>query len=144
LLKSSLAPDPAADKGFHSFTYALYYWTGSFGDCGVVREAYELNCPVLIRSGSADETSIFKLDNSNIILETVKPAEDGTRDIILRLYESKCSLTKCNLSTILPVYKVSQTDMLERFQVDLSINKGKITLEFRPFEVKTIRLSFDK
>jgi len=144
LLKSSLAPDPIADKGFQSFTYALYYWTGSFGESGVVREAYELNCPVMIRPGSAEDMSVFKLDNPNIILETVKPAEDGTRDIILRLYESKCSLTKCNLSTILPVNNVSQTDMLERFQVDLSIKKGKITLEFRPFEVKTIRLSFDK
>ena len=144
LLKSPLAPDPTADKGIHNFTYALYYWTGSFGNCGVVREAYELNCPVLIRPGSADETSVFNLDNSNIILETVKPAEDDTGDMILRLYESKRSTTKCYLSTILPVRKVSQTDMLERIQKDLPLNKGKITLEFRPFEVKTIRLSFDK
>ena len=142
LLKSSLAPDPTADKGVQTFTYALYYWTGSFGECDIVQQAYELNCPVMIRPGEAGETSIFNLDSPNIILETVKPAEDGTRDIILRLYESKRSFTYCVLSTVLPVNKVSQTDMLERFQKELTVIKGKISLEFRPFEVKTLRISF--
>jgi alpha-mannosidase len=144
LLKSSLAPDPKADKGTHTFTYSIYFWTGSFGECDVVHEAYELNCPVMIQPGAAGETSIFNLDAPNIILETVKPVEDGTKDIILRLYESKRSLTHCTLSTVLPVIKVSQTDMLERYQNELSIINGKIYLEFRPFEVKTIRLTFEK
>ena len=143
LLKSSLAPDPSADKGIHTFTYSLYYWTGSFGDCKVINQAYELNCPVMILSGSAGESSIFQLDAANIILETVKPAEDGTRDIILRLYESKRSSTKCNLATLLPVKYAAQTDMLERNMTKLPIAKGKIALEFRPFEIKTIRLSFE-
>ena len=143
LLKSSLAPDPVADKGMHSFTYAIYNWTGSFGYCDVVREAYELNCPVMILPGEAGEASIFNLSDSNIILETVKPAEDGSKDIILRLYESKRALTRSILSTSLPVKKVIQTDMLERFQRDLTIKKGKIALEFHPFEIKTLRFSFE-
>ena len=141
LLKSSLAPDPTADKGRQTFTYALYYWNGSFGDCEVVNEAYELNNPVIILPGAAGEKSIFSLNASNIILETVKPAEDGSRDLILRLYESKRTFTKCILSTSLPVQKVDQTDMLERFQKTLMIKKGKILLEFRPFEIKTLRFS---
>lgn len=141
LLKSSLAPDPTADKGVQSFTYALYYWTGSFGDCDVVQEAYDLNCPVMILPGSAGEASIFSLDAPNIVLETVKPAEDGSTDIILRLYESKRTFTRCTLSSALHVRRVTQTDMLERNQAELPIKRGKISLEFRPFEVKTIRLS---
>jgi alpha-mannosidase len=143
LLKSALAPDPTADKGIQKFTYSLYYWTGSFSECNVVQEAYELNSPVLVRSGKAGEVSIFQLDAPNIILETVKPAEDGSRDVILRFYESKRSLTHCVLSTILPVKRVSQTDMLERFQSGIYVNKGKIDLDFRPFEIKTIRLTFE-
>lgn len=147
LLKSSLAPDPTADKGVHNFTYAFNYWTGSFGECDVVQKAYELNCPVMILPGKvplkAEESSIFILDADNIILETVKPAEDGSSDIILRLFESKRSLTNCVISTILPVKKAFQTDMLERNQNEISVNRGKIELEFRPFEVKTLRLSLD-
>jgi alpha-mannosidase len=142
LLKSSLAPDSTADKGLQSFTYSIYFWTGSFFECKVVQEAYELNCPILICPGEGGENSIFNLDARNIILETVKPAESGMGDLILRMYESKHSSTHCTLSTTLPVSKVSQTDMLERFQKELSIKKGAIALDFHPFEIKTIRLSF--
>lgn len=143
LLKSSLAPDPTADKGIHTFTYSIYYWTGSFGDCNVINQAYELNCPVMILSGLAGESSVFQVDAPNIILETVKLAEDGTRDLILRLYESKRSSIKCNLTTLLPVKYAAQTDMLERNRTELPISKGIIALNFRPFEIKTIRLSFE-
>jgi alpha-mannosidase len=140
LLKSSLAPDPLADRGIQTFTYALYYWTGSFGESGVVREGYEMNCPLTLLSGAAGEASIFSLDAENIILETVKLAEDGSSDIIVRLYESKRNLTQCKFSTSLSVIKASQTDMLEQFKHELQVNKGKIELEFHPFEIKTIRL----
>ena len=143
LLKSSLAPDPTADKGIQNFTYSIFYWIESFGECDVVHEAYELNCPATIITGASGEASLFHIDDPNIILETIKPAEDGTRDIILRLYESKRSYAKCVLSTTLPVIKVSQIDMIERFLNDLPLEMGKIALEFRPFEVKTLRFSFD-
>ncbi len=141
LLKSALAPDPLADRGIQTFTYALYYWTGSFGECGVVREGYELNSPLIQLSGAAGEASIFSLDAENIILETVKLAEDDSNDIIIRLYEAKRTLTHCTFSTSLPLGKASQTDMLEHYQHELDVDKGKFELEFRPFEIKTIRLS---
>jgi alpha-mannosidase len=141
LLKSSLAPDPSADKGNHTFTYALFYWNGSFGDCDVVKEAYELNTPILVIPGEAKEKSIFNVDKNNIILETTKPAEDGSGDIILRFYEAKRTLTRCIVATSLPVKRVSQTDMLERYLADIPIRRGKFVLEFRPFEIKTLRLT---
>lgn len=144
LLKSALAPDPLADRGIQSFTYSFYYWNGSFNDCNLVHEAYELSCPVTILPGDAGEASIFNLDADNIILETVKLAEDGTGDIILRMYDSKRSRTHCNLSTQLPVEHAVQTDMLERYQNDLHVNNGRIELDFRPFEVKTVRLAVKK
>jgi len=144
LLKSSLAPDPTADKGIQNFTYSIFYWTGSFGDSNVVHEGYELNSPVLVLPGAAAESSIFSLDAPNIILETLKPAEGDTKDMILRMYESKRSYTHCTLTTTLPVQKVTQTDMLERFQAELTVKRGKIDLSFRPFEVKTLRLSLQQ
>jgi alpha-mannosidase len=143
LLKSALAPDPIADQGIQKFTYAIYYWNSSFGESGIVREGYELNCPVLVFPGSAGEASIFKIDADNIILETVKLAEDGSDDIILRLYECKRNLTNCTLTTSLHISKAVQTDMLERFQNELPEENGKIQLTFRPFEIKTLRLSTD-
>jgi alpha-mannosidase len=144
LLKSALAPDPTTDRGMQNFTYALYYWTGSFAECGVVREGYELNCPLVQLPGAAGETSIFSLSATNIIIETVKLAEDGSNNIIVRLYECKRNLTHCTLTTELSLSKAYQTDLLERNQSELSVNNGKIELDFRPFEIKTLRLSSDK
>lgn len=144
LLKSSMAPDPVADKGTQNFTYAFYYWNGSFGDCDIVREGYEMNCPVQVLPGAVGKASIFGINAANIILETIKLAEDGSNDIIVRLYEAKRSLTHCSLSTVLPIIKASQVDMLEKFRSEYPISDGKIELDFRPFEIKTLRLSIDQ
>jgi alpha-mannosidase len=143
LLKSALAPDPVADKGIQTFTYSIFYWIGSFSDSAVVREGYELNYPILVQPGDAGEASIFNLDAANIIIETLKMAEDGSEDIIVRLYEAKRNSTHCTLSTMLPVIKATQTDMLEKNVNDLTVSNGKIELDFRPFEIKTVRLIFE-
>lgn len=75
-----------------------------------------------------------------VLIETVKPAEDGSNDIIVRLYESKRAATRCILATSLPIASAAQTDMLENVQRELPCEGGKITLDFRAFEVKTVRL----
>jgi alpha-mannosidase len=140
LLRAPVVPDPQADRGTHTFTYAIYPWVGPLAQARLVQEAYELNVPPLILPGDAGEASIFQLDAPNIILETVKPAENGTSDLILRLYESLHTSTYCCLSTSLPVLQAFQTNMMETDPVPLHINAGKISLDFRPFEIKTIRL----
>ena len=141
LLKSPLAPDMTADKGRQEFTYAFYAWNGPFADSPVVQEAYDLNCPVTTAPGAAGEATLFAVDAPNVIVETVKPAEDGSTDVVVRLYESKRMATRCTLSTTLPIAKATQTDMLEENeQRELTVSHGQMALEFRPFEVKTIRL----
>jgi alpha-mannosidase len=140
LLKSALAPDMTADKGAQLFTYALYTWNGTLAESEVVRQAYDLNIPVRVVPGAAGEMSLFSLDAPNIIIDTVKPAEDGSRDIILRLYEAKHMATRCTLSTALVAKAAEQTNMLEETQIALPLEEGKVALDFRPFEIKTVRL----
>ena len=140
LLKSALAPDMTADKGRQEFTYAIYPWNGSLAESAVVREAYDLNCPVMATQGAAGERSLFSVDAPNIILETVKSAEDGSSDIVVRLYESKRMATRCALTTSLPAREAIQTDMLENGDNKLPYQNGKVELDFRAFEVKTVRL----
>lgn len=140
LLKSAMAPDMNADKGLHEFTYAIYFWNGSFMESDVIRKAYELNCPVKVVSGTAPSASIFKVDNSNVIIETVKPAEDGSKDVILRMYESKRTAACCTLYTSLPFSEAVEADMLENEVSKLAYDGERIELKFRPFEIKTIRL----
>jgi alpha-mannosidase len=140
LLKSALAPDMTADRGRQEFTYAFYAWNGSFAESRVVREAYELNCPVMPVSGTAGERSLFAINAPNVVVETVKLAEDGSKDTIVRLYESKRMATRCTLSTSLPIVGAAQTDMLENVQEELPCDGGSIDLDFRAFEIKTVRL----
>jgi alpha-mannosidase len=143
LLKSALAPDMQADRGKQSFTYAFFVWNGNFSDSDVVRKAFELNCPVHMVTGNSSSVSLFTIDNTNVIIDTVKAAEDQTGDIIVRLYESKHTTTRCKLSTCLPVHHAEQTDMLEQFQHNLVVVNNQLELDFRPFEVKTVRLKLN-
>lgn len=140
LLKSALSPDMTADRGLNEFTYAFHAWNGSFADCDLVRQGYDLNIPAVVAPGNGGSASLFDLDAPNVIIETVKPAEDRSSDIVVRLYESKRMATKCALITTLPAIKAALTDMLENKLSDLPLKNGKINLSFKPFEIKTIRL----
>jgi len=140
LLRSPLGPDMTADLGTHEFTYALATWNGSFFDSPVVREAYELNAEPLVVPNAAGEGSLFRLDAPNVVIETVKPAEDRSGDVVVRLYEAKRSATRCVLRTSLPVAQALATNMLEEGGQRLPLKAGAIALEFRPFEIKTLRL----
>jgi alpha-mannosidase len=135
-----MAPDMKADQGIQTFTYSLYTWNGSLADSPLIQEAYDLNIPVQSFSGNAGESSIFSVSSPNIVIETVKPAEDGSGDVIVRAYESKRMATRCILSTALPIESASLTNMLEEGEGDLMFENGHVGLDFRAFEIKTLRL----
>jgi alpha-mannosidase len=141
LLKSALAPDMTADLGAQAFTYSLYAWNGPLAECDLVRQGYDLNCPLTTAPGRAGERSLFRVDAPNVVIETVKPAEDGSGDVIVRLYESKRMSTRCALTVGLPARGAVLTDMLEQPLGALALEGGKIALELRPFEVVTVRLT---
>ncbi len=140
LLRSPLAPDMTADKGHQEFSYAFHAWNGSFAESAVVREAYELNCPVASVSGAAGTQSLLRVDAANVIIDTIKPAEDGSGDVVVRLFECKHTATACTLTTSLPARAAALVTMLETEPQALPLKQGSMALEFRPFEIKTVRL----
>lgn len=140
LLRAAFAPDMEADRGHHSFTYAFTGWSGAFLDAPVVRHGYELNRPVRCAAGTAPTMSLLSIDKPNVIVETVKTAEDGSGDLILRLYESKQTATECTLTLNLPVASAAECNMLEAPQETLPVQSNTISLHFRAFEIKTLRV----
>jgi len=140
LLKSALAPDMTADRGRQEFTYAFCFWDAPFLESGVVQQGYELNVQPLRFAGGAGSRSFFELDHSNILLDTVKPAEDGSGDLVLRLYESMSTRTCARLRIDLPVKQVHLTNMLEQYKSELDLKEEAVRLEFGPFEILTLRL----
>ncbi len=144
LLRASKAPDAHADLGVQSFTYAAYAWNGALVESRLVQEAYELNSPVTSHAGAAGEGSLFSLNAPNIIVEAVKPAEDAPQDVIVRLYESMRTATRCTLTTALPFSAVQATDLLEQPAGRIKTRGREIDLDFRPFEIKTLRFALPK
>ena len=160
LLKSAFVPDMEADRGLHEFTYSIYPWNGPFAESGLARAGYELNSPPLLvesagaapagapaaapahsPGGAGPSFSAFSIDDPAVILEAAKPAEDGSGDIVLRLYECLGSAARCALSIGVGTVAASEADMLERPGARLEPRGGLLELDFRPFEIKTLRLS---
>ncbi|MDD2707051.1 MAG: glycoside hydrolase family 38 C-terminal domain-containing protein [Verrucomicrobiae bacterium] len=141
LLRAPLAPDMTADLGVHEFTYSFYAWNGPFIESRLIQESYELNIPVTTQTGAAGHKSLFEMDSENVVIETVKPAEDGSGDIVLRLYEARRASTRCRLTINLPFRKAVFTNMLEEDAQPAKVNGRTLELSFKPFEIKTLRLA---
>ena len=142
LLRAGTCPEMCADNRVHHFTYAFTAWEGSFAESDVARQGYELNVKPVVAGGAVPTFSALTIDKENVILDTMKPAEDGSGDIILRLYESKKAavLATVTLSDLLQGEKVYLCDMLENCKEEISVENGEISLNFRAFEIKTVRI----
>lgn len=140
LLRATTAPDLHADQGQHHFTYSYYVWDGPFMNSHVVRQGYELNVPVTVAEGCADTASLMQVDAPNIIIDAVKCAEDGSGDVIVRMYECKHAATDAVLTLNLPVAQVFLCDLLENEKELLPIEDKKLRLNFHGFEVKSLRV----
>ncbi|MBO4377798.1 MAG: alpha-mannosidase, partial [Clostridia bacterium] len=141
LLRAAASPEMRADNGEHTFTYALTAWEGSFYESPVTEQAYDLNVPVQVVRGACPSFSAFRTDARNVFIDTVKPAEDGSGDIILRLYEARKADTVCSLHIGIPAAEVWLCDMLENRAEQLDMEDSKVRLQFGTFEIKTLRIS---
>ncbi len=141
LLRSGACPDLRTDNRVHNFTYAFTAWDGDFTSSDVVKQAYELNIKASVLAGGALDASYLSVDNDNIIIDTVKCAEDGSGDIIVRLYESKKATVATKLHAAFGEgFKAYACDMLENVKEEIAVENGAIDLAFKAFEIKTIRL----
>ncbi len=139
LLRAAASPEMRADNGVHHFTYAFTAWEGSFSTSDVVRQGLSLNVPSAVLPGVRDSFSAFNVDQENIIIDTVKPAEDGN-GLILRAYEAKQAACTGKIRINIPVNKAFSCDMLENIQEEIPVKDSELSLSFRGFEIKTIRL----
>ena len=61
--------------------------------------------------------------------------------MIVRLYEAKRAATRCTLTVGFPVKAAAVTNMLEAAAKRVTVKRGAVNLVFRPFEIKTLRLT---
>lgn len=145
LHKGGTHPDPRGDKGIHEVVYSLLPHEGGFGAEAVIRPAYELNVPLFVQYGMAlpEAQSFASVDASNVIIETIKRAEEDDA-FVLRLYEAeRSSVRGAKLRLNANPRKVALTNLLEDELVELSVDEEReVKLDFRPFEIKTVKVYF--
>ena len=140
LLKAGAMPDINADKGIQIFSYSIMPINETLCDSDVVRKGYEFNSPVIVKNGYMEEKSLISISEKNVIVDTVKFAEDNSGDLIIRLYETMNTKTKVTLSLNFNVESAYITDMLENIEQEIGMTNKEIYLDLGGFEVKTIRI----
>jgi len=90
--------------------------------------------------GWRPDGSAFAVSQENVIIDTVKVAEDDPNALVVRLYESTNAMTTCSLMTRLPVKEACITNMLEEEIQKIPVEQGNICLHMRGFEIVTLKL----
>jgi len=142
LLRGTTHPDPEADLGEHRFTYALLPHAGDWRS-HTAAAAYALNDPLRALHGRGKgprDGHWFAVDADNIVIETVKRAEDGN-GVILRLYEYQRERAPVTLQTGFEVEAAYITNLLEEDQTALTVEGSTVTLPMvTPYEIVSVRV----
>lgn len=143
LIKSATDPYPQADQGRHEFTYSLYAHAGDWKTGQTMAQALDLNVPALAFSGTLPQVmdSFMAVDQENILLDTVKKAEDD-ETVIVRLYEYHNAAVTARLSAAQPIKKAVLCNLLEEAERELSVSENQVAIDFGPYEVQTVKLYF--
>lgn len=157
LLRAPKAPDAHADMGRHHIRWAILPHQGELGST-TVRTAYNFNNPLKLADApqtldaTAFSTPIKLTGSKSLVLDTVKRGEDDEdvsrgelakrkgKSVVLRIYDSLGGQSRGTIETTLDVKKAWKTNLLEDDVDALKIEKGKINIQLRPFEVATFRL----
>jgi alpha-mannosidase len=146
LLRSPTRPDPEADQGRHRFAYSLYPHAGAAGSGAtnyeIAQRAYTFNDPALAVTSSGPAASApppLVILPDNLIIETIKQAEDG-HGVIVRFYECNRSRGAATLHAGFPLKEAHITNLLEANQEALSVEGQSVSLYVKPFQIVTVRL----
>ena len=152
LVKSPNFPDPEADRGVHEFAYGLRYGSAASMPWGA---ADRLNNSVVRGRTSVSaqpaphtttECAFVRLhtdaDEAGIEISALKPASDGSRDVILRLVDRTGAAQRCVLAWSRPVLRVSECDLFEDpiGRGKIALADGKSLVNLKPFEILSLRV----
>lgn len=141
LLRAPHFPDPRADLGEHDFTVALGVGTDIRR---AIRMGYRLNVPVRRLTGAHPVDPLVEVDGQDVLIESVKLAEDRSGDLVVRLYESAGARSRARLTAGFDWSSVDEVGLMEVpcDAVQPAIrSKGEdgIDLELHPFQIVTLR-----
>ena len=150
LLSAPLYPDPHTDQGEHSFAWSV---VADAGMDTVLAEASRLNAPVIDRLPAFAPLARVDATEGSIVLDWVKLADDGSGDLIVRLYEPTGGMARGSLhldgafagATVEEVGVTEGADALPEdlpraLAVDGPQPAEGAALSLNPFQLATLRI----
>ena len=138
LLRSPIYPDPGADRGRHEFTIAV---RPNAGVAEAVELGYRTNLPQRVVRGQNPVEPLVAVDSPGVVVEAVKLAEDGSGDVVVRLYEAHGRRTSGLVTPGFAAASVVATDLRERTinTPGVTLDPTRTQLDLRPFQIVTLR-----
>lgn len=146
ILTSPKYPNPDADMGNHTISYAVMEHRGNVRNGKIVQEAYKFNQSLVgmrVTHGIGNLNNSFSLINissNTVIAETLKMAEDDD-EIVLRMYQSANIEETIKVMVNISIDKCFICDMLENPLQEILVQNGCISIGIKPFEVITLKFS---
>lgn len=137
-LRSPVWPDKTADRGHHSFSYAIYPHKEQASESQLVQVGYEFNNPIKVVKNGIKTDKIIECDSKNIIIETIMVTRDGK--IAVRLYETAGKSTDTSLKLFVESKNVSESNLIFKEEKPCDVN----LMHFKPFEIKTVLIEVNK
>jgi alpha-mannosidase len=143
-------PGMSSDTGLQlgqerTMQYALVPHAGDWRDARVYRDGLELNHPLLCRnvlphSGSLPKRwGLLEVSNPNVVVSALKPGSEG--DLVLRVYEATGrAAAAVAIKVHAEVLKARSANLLEDALAEMPAERGVVTFDLHPFEIKTVRL----
>ena len=131
------------DQGEHIMSYSIIPHSGNYIDADIVRKAYAFNNPMIAREinnsdgESAQSFSLVNTDSENIIIDTVKKAENND-NVIFRLYESQNKKGRAKLKFGVDIKKLYLCDLLENIEKEIEVKDNTAEIDVNNFEIITL------
>ena len=134
LFRNTDNPSRFRDTGEHDFAYSIYPHMGGLSQGRVAQNAYQFNSSFIVFDGETyAEKPIVSLSDEGMIIDCIKPAEDGN-GYIVRMYEPYGVPGK----TVLNVRNDSVITEVTPLEEYISDCNGEIV--YKPFEIRTFRV----
>ena len=144
VLRSPKFPDPEADLGHQHLQWSVSLLDGDPITDGIENTAALMAHPVRILDGVPRvPASVISLDVPGALISAVKPADDESDDIIVRLWETRGGRTNGTL-TIDGITAAQTCNALEDAGTPLDVSaNGTVAIELKPFQIMTLRITQD-
>ncbi|HEX9088507.1 MAG TPA: glycoside hydrolase family 38 C-terminal domain-containing protein [Arthrobacter sp.] len=138
LLRAPKFPDPGADRGRHELNVTI---RPGAGIADAVEEGYRTNLAPRVLKGARGVEPLVTVSNQALVVEAVKLAEDGSGDVIVRVYESLGERSSGLVTANFAVSGVHAVDLLERPAAAPGVRSAGDSAELglRPFQLVTLR-----